>query len=95
MSCVEVLSVVLLILVIVLYAAAVFVASDRRAALRNVGIAVSVSGLLILARPHGSPSTTSSTAIERPTRSSGRAVHRDHRYGHPERDSPGPASPSA
>ncbi len=45
---VEVLSVVLLLLVIVLYVAAVFLASDRRAALRNVGIALSVSGLLVL-----------------------------------------------
>ena len=41
-------SVFLLILVIVLYAGAVFVASDRRAALRNVGLAIIVSALALL-----------------------------------------------
>jgi hypothetical protein len=45
---VEVMSVFLLIVVIVLYAGAVFVASDRRAALRNVGIAIMVSALALL-----------------------------------------------
>ncbi len=50
-SVVEKLSVVLLLVVIVLYAAAVFVASDRRSALRNVGLVVIVSGvILIIAR---------------------------------------------
>ena len=44
---VEKLSVVLLLVVIVLYAAAVFIASDRRAAIRNVGIAIVVTGVAI------------------------------------------------
>jgi hypothetical protein len=44
----------LLVLVIVLYAAAVFIASDRRAALRNVGLAITISALaLLLARKIG------------------------------------------
>ena len=45
---VKIMSVFLLIVVIVLYAGAVFVASDRRAALRNVGLAITISGLLLL-----------------------------------------------
>ena len=44
---VEKLSVVLLLVVIVLYAAAVFIASDRRAAIRDVGIAIVVTGVAI------------------------------------------------
>ena len=47
-SVVEKLSVVLLLVVIVLYAAAVFVASDRRAALRDVGLAVMVSSAVLI-----------------------------------------------
>ena len=51
---VKVMSVFLLVLVIVLYAAAVFIASDRRAALRNVGLAITISALaLLLARKIG------------------------------------------
>ena len=46
-SVVEKLSVVLLLVVIVLYVAAVFIASDRRAAIRNVGIAIVVTGVAI------------------------------------------------
>jgi hypothetical protein len=46
-SVVEKLSVVLLLVVIVLYVAAVFIASDRRAAIRDVGIAIVVSGVAI------------------------------------------------
>ena len=46
-SVVEKLSVVLLLVVIVLYVAAVFIASDRRAAIRDVGIAIVVSGAAI------------------------------------------------
>ena len=46
-SVVEKLSVVLLLVVIVLYVAAVFIASDRRAALRDVGIAIVVTGVAI------------------------------------------------
>ncbi len=45
---VEKLNVVLLVVVIVLYAAAVFVASDRRAAVRNVGVMVVVTSVVLL-----------------------------------------------
>ncbi|MET0663739.1 MAG: hypothetical protein ABWZ42_11465 [Ilumatobacteraceae bacterium] len=47
-SVVEKLNVVLLVVVILLYAAAVFVASDRRATVRNVGIAVVVTAVVLL-----------------------------------------------
>jgi hypothetical protein len=48
-SVVEKLNVVLLLVVIVLYVAAVFVASNRRAAVRNVGIAIVVTALVLIA----------------------------------------------
>ena len=50
-------SVFLLILVIVLYAGAVFVASDRRAALRNVGMAI-VTAVCCCSWRAGSASST-------------------------------------
>lgn len=47
-SVVEKLNVVLLVVVILLYAAAVFIASNRRAAVRDVGIAVVVTAVVLL-----------------------------------------------
>lgn len=51
-SVVEKLSVVLLVVVIVLYVAAVFIASDRRKAVRNVGLALMVSGAILIVARH-------------------------------------------
>ena len=72
---VEIMSVFLLILVIVLYAGAVFVASDRRAALRNVGIAITISGLLLLvARRFGVEYVTDSIERADSVKQAARAV---------------------
>jgi hypothetical protein len=72
---VKVMSVFLLIVVIVLYAAAVFIASDRRVALRNAGLAIIVSALaLLVARKIGVSYITDSIERADTVKQAARAV---------------------